>query len=382
MCNYEFHGRIVFEMDGAPAGAQYYPDESEFAWDDGVKLKLCACPSCNLYQLDNVPVSYYKDVIRSGGYTTTMVELRRKQYAEMMRRFDLAGKRVFECGCGRGEFLSVWKEFPVEAVGVENCQALVDEANVSGLHVEQGFIGHATDSLRSGKFNAFTSFNFLEHQPDPNGMLQGIYNNLDDNGVGLVTVPGWEYIQKRQAYYELIVDHLIYFSRDSFEKILNRNGFVVEAFDETLEDTHAAFVRKLQVPLDTGLEQAEKKLSAKLLDFVIKNKNSKGRIVVWGASHQGFTILSGAGVAGYVDYIVDSAVFKQGRYSPGSHLKIQSPDILSEDDIAALIIIAPNYADEIRKIIKEKIGLICPVAVVRNGDVSIFSECAGDIGCL
>lgn len=84
------------------------------------------------------------------------------------------------------EFLSVWKEFPLEAVGVENCQPLVDEATACGLHVEQGFVGHATNQLKSGKFDAFTSFNFLEHQPDPSGMLQGIYNNLSDDGVGLV----------------------------------------------------------------------------------------------------------------------------------------------------------------------------------------------------
>lgn len=69
----------------------------------------------------------------------------------------------------------------------------------------------------------------------------------------------------------------------------------------------------MQVPLDTGLEQAEGKLSAKLLDFVAENKN--GKTVVWGASHQGFTILSCAGMASYVDYIVDSVVFKQGKYS-------------------------------------------------------------------
>ncbi|MDO6384986.1 class I SAM-dependent methyltransferase [Uliginosibacterium sp. 31-12] len=361
-------------MTGAPAGAQYYPEESEFAVDCGVNLKLCACPVCNLYQLDNDPVAYYRDVIRSGGYSATAVELRRRQYSEMMRRFNISGKRVFECGCGRGEFLSVWKEFSVEAVGVENSKLLVDEALANGLCVERGFIGSSTDGLRAGRFDAFTSFNFLEHQPDPSGMLQGIFNNLTDDGVGLVTVPGWEYIHKRQAYYELIVDHLVYFTRDTFEKILNRNGFVVEAWDESLEDTHAAFVRRVRTLLDVGLERAEGQLSAKLKGFVRANQKSHGHIVVWGASHQGFTILACAGIAHLVDYIVDSAIFKQGRYSPGSHLEIKNPSVLADDDVSALVVIAPNYADEIIKIIVENYGLKCPVAVVRDGDVEIYDK--------
>jgi len=372
LCGYEFFDRVVFEIDQAPQGAQYYPLRTDFTADTGIRLKLCSCPVCNLHQLDSFPVAYYRDVIRSGGYTETMVSLRRKQYAKMLHDFRLIDRSVFECGCGRGEFLSVWDEYPVRAVGIENSQALVDEALSAGLNVEQGFIGDASDELSFGECDAFTSFNFLEHQPNPNGMLQGIFSNLAKDGCGLITVPAWEYIEEKGAYYELIVDHLTYFSRDTFIMILNRNGFYVEDFDDSLEDTHAAFVRKASFPLESKIGKTEDKISLALVDFALTVQEENGSLVVWGASHQAFTILACAGISRYVDYIVDSAEFKQGKYSPGSHLPIRSPEVLAGDKVSGVVVIAPNYTAEIVSIIRSGLRLVCPIISIRDGRTERF----------
>ena len=46
-------------------------------------------------------------------------------------------------------------------------------------------------------FDVFLSFNFLEHQPDPVSMLRCMHHNLTDGGIGLITVPSFEYIHAR-----------------------------------------------------------------------------------------------------------------------------------------------------------------------------------------
>ena len=40
--------------------------------DKGLTLDLCQCSGCGLVQFDCEPVDYYRDVIRAGGYSTTM----------------------------------------------------------------------------------------------------------------------------------------------------------------------------------------------------------------------------------------------------------------------------------------------------------------------
>lgn len=361
----------VFELPGMPAGAQFYPQPGEFGGDAGVTLRLHVCGSCDLYQLNNEPVPYFRDVIRPSGTSPMIIEFRRKQLAEMVQRFGLTGRKVFECGCGQGEFLSLWMDFPVEACGIEHHAGFVAQARSKSLTVHQGYVGSATDKVPHGPFDAFTSFNFLEHQPDPNGMLRGIWHNLTERGGGLITVPNFDYILENNAYYELIIDHLLYFSRQSFTAILERNGFQVVCFDETLADTHCAFVAKKAVPDHSGLERARKQLDTKLADFVRAHQGGEGRIAVWGASHQGFTILSSAGIASALAFIIDSAQFKQGKFSPTSHLPIVPPDTLATEKMAAIIVIAPNYSEEIVRTIRQKYRVNCPVAIVRGGTVEI-----------
>lgn len=371
LCGQTLPAAPLFELTGMPAGAQYYPAPEDFDRDSGVTLRLYVCQACELYQLDNEPVPYFRDVIRPSGASPMILGLRRRQYAELVRQFDLTGRKVFECGCGQGEFLLAWRDFPVTACGVEHCPELVSQARACGLTVHRGHIGSAADVLPGGPFEAFTSFNFLEHQPDPNGMLQGIWHNLTPQGGGLITVPNWDYILAHEAYYELIIDHLLYFSRRSFTAMLERNGFRVLRFDDTLADTLCAMVAKQSPPDCGGLHRTRTKLEAALAAFVRSHQGGGGRIAVWGASHQGFTILSSAGIAGTLDFILDSAPFKQGKFSPTSHLPIVSPDRLATEAMAAIIVIAPNYAEEIVDTIREKYQIRCPIAIVRGGDLEI-----------
>ena len=178
-------------------------------------MKLYQCKGCGLVQFDCKPVDYYRDVIRSGGFSSTMVELRKSQYRHLIESYHLENKKFIEVGCGQGEFLSVLTEFPVDAYGVEHKHDLVEIARKRGLNVSEAFVENKNTVIENGPFDVFLSFNFLEHQPDPNGMLQGIYENLKEDGMGLITVPSLEYILEYNGYYELIRDHLVYYTFDT-----------------------------------------------------------------------------------------------------------------------------------------------------------------------
>ena len=67
-----------------PASAQDFPRKEDLEREKPVDLPLCQCLHCGLVQFDTEPVSYYKDVIRAGGGTTTMRRLREEEYTKRL----------------------------------------------------------------------------------------------------------------------------------------------------------------------------------------------------------------------------------------------------------------------------------------------------------
>lgn len=356
----------LLTLDNMPASAQHMPDESQVDRDQGLTLDLCQCSGCGLVQFDCEPVDYYRDVIRAGGYSTTMVELRRRQYRHLIETYHLQGRKFLEVGCGQGEFLKVLTEFPVEAYGVEHDARLVELARAQGLKVCQGFTETACTRFEGGPFDVFLSFNFLEHQPDPNTMLQAIHGNLADEGMGLVTVPSFEYIMEHDGYYELIRDHIAYYTFDTLASLLERNGFDILESELINRDTLSMVVKK-RPRLDAGnLLQGYKALNREM-DIYIRYLKAYGKkAAIWGAGHQGFTLAATTGLGRYAEYVIDSAPFKQGKFTPASHLPIVSPDYFMEHPVDVIVITAPGYTDEIAASIEQRFGTDIQVMAMRS----------------
>ena len=389
-------GRILpetslFELTSAPASAQDIPDAKEVQNDEGVTLHLRQCSGCGLVQFDCEPVAYYRDVIRAGGGSSTMRELRASQYRHLIETYHLEGKTFLEAGCGRGEFLKFLQEFSVEIYGMEHKADLVETARKEGLRVWREFperedqrFGHSPEasmlpesgwSVPEKPFDVFLSFNFLEHQPRPDIMLKAIWNNLAEDGMGLVTVPSLEYILEKGSYYELIRDHIAYYTFDTLRALLNHCGFEVLEEEMINRDTLSMIVRKTAMP-ETDADAGAEGVGAMTADASIIAPLTEGyeivtaevraltdrlaregkRLAMWGASHQGFTLASTSELGKHLAYIIDSAPFKQGRFAPASHVPIMAPDHYFEEPVDAVLIVAPGYTDEIAGIIKTRFG--------------------------
>ncbi len=73
-----------------------------------------------------------------------------------------------------------------------------------------------------------------------------------------------------------------------------------------------------------------------------------------------------AGLAGKIRYVVDSAPFKQGKYTPATHIPIVSADSLRSAPVKAVIIMAASYSDEVARIIREKFSGKIDLAILRD----------------
>ena len=405
----------LMTLDDMLASAQNIPAASELAEDHTLSLTLCQCPSCGLVQFDTEPVDYYRDVIRAGGGTRTMTRLRHEEYARLltaMQEHHIHGRRIVEVGCGRGEFLRMWQNLaedpegaaalardqardplsgqpnaaPLHLVGLEHKPSLVEEANAVADKKYRVYEGFATGDVRypEGPFDAFVQFNFLEHQPDPCDMLRNIGRNLKPQALGLITVPSFEYILRYNGYYELLRDHIANYTEFTLQKLLQDCGFELLSMDLVNRDTIEAIVRKADPDelselhysgrlIDvSALRDSYDRLSASVNAHIDHLSESHRTMAIWGASHQGFTLAATTKLSGRVEYIIDSAPFKQGRFSPASHIPIVAPDYAVAHPVDEILIVAPGYTDEIAGIIRERFDENVRILVLRTDRIEEY----------
>jgi hypothetical protein len=71
-------------------------------------------------------------------------------------------------------------------------------------------------------------------------------------------------------------------------------------------------------------------------------------------------------------FVVDSAEFKQGRYTPVLHKKIVSPEYLASSGVDLIIIMLPGiYPEEVLKVI-ENMDIDIEVAILRDNNIEFM----------
>jgi hypothetical protein len=346
-----------------PGVAQHLPDAGSIGDDHGIDLDIFQCPGCGLVQLDTEPVPYFREVIRAVGVSAEMKAFRRAQFQAFVRQNGLAGKKLIEIGCGRGEYLSLLRETAADAYGLEWGEDAVKDCTADGLPVARGFVDGEHCRIPGAPFHGFAIISFFEHLPEPNTVLRGIANNLTRDAVGLVEVPNFDMILRSHMFSEFMRDHLFYFTRRTLATTLELNGFEVQEIGEVWHGYILSAVVRKRSPLDLAAFTAhQSKLKAELDEFVGRYP----RVAAWGAGHQALAILALMGLGGKLRYVVDSAAFKQGKLTPVSHVPIVAPDALRSDPVDAVLIMAGSFSDEIARIVRQQFDRKIQLAVLRD----------------
>lgn len=366
VCDNDFFKEPLLSYENMPRAAQFMPGKADLANEKGAGLTVCQCSGCGLVQLSGEPVPYYKEVVRAAAFSGDMKDFRVKQFADIMQKYSLKDKKVIEIGCGRGEYLAIIKQCGMDAHGLEYSEASVLECTKKNLKASKGFIESGNRVLKDAPFDAFFILSFLEHLPDPNSLLRGIWNNLADGGVGLVEVPNFNMIIKNKLFAEFIGDHLAYFTKETLAETLKLNGFDVIECREIWYDYIISAVVKKRRKLDiSDFNDHQARLKKDVEGYISRFENKK--VAIWGAGHQAFAIISLLNLGGRIKYVVDSATFKQGKFTPATHVPIVSPDALDQDPVDAVIVMAGGYSDEVEKIIRRKYGGTLDVMVLGGG---------------
>src|SRR6266480_3971402 len=118
VCGNALSAEPLLRFENMPKSAQFLPDAQSVGNDIGVDLEVCQCSGSGLVQLSNLPVPYYREVVRAAAYSEEMKNFRIKQFGNFAKQFSLQGKKGIEIGCGRGEYLSLMQQSGIDTYGL------------------------------------------------------------------------------------------------------------------------------------------------------------------------------------------------------------------------------------------------------------------------
>ena len=370
ICGQELFPDILLELKNMPAAAQNFPTAGNLSRDRGIDLELRQCSGCGVVQLTNPPVPYFRDVIRAAGCSPEMHAFRLKQFSGWIEEFRLQNVKILEAGCGKGEYLEIMREAGGEVYGTEHLDESVQVCREHGLNVERIYFEHGNEQLKNGPFGGFFILNWLEHIPDIRTFLRGLRNNLTPDAAGLVEVPNFDMMLKKGLAAEFTADHLYYFTEATFRVTLESSGFEVLSCRPVWHDyILSANVRRKPL-LDTSLFRRKQQTLVQEIDAFF---GKYGKTAVWGAGHQSLAVMALAGLDNKICYVIDSAPFKQGKFTHATHLPIVPPERLKTDPPDAVLVMCAGFSDEVARILREQYDPAIHIGLLREDHVEELS---------
>jgi SAM-dependent methyltransferase len=341
-------------------------------------LDLAFCPSCALAQITETvsPKRLFREYLYFSSFSDTALLEAKKLAARMIdaRRLD-ASSLVVEIGSNDGYLLQYYKRAGTSVLGIEPAVNIARAAERErGIQTVCEFFSQALAEqlVEEGRrADVIHANNVLAHIPDLNGVVCGVATLLKPGGVLVVEVP---YVKEMldHGYFDTIYhEHLFYFSLTALVRLFSRHGLAINDVEQltihggTLR-LYAGHDRAARSPRVNELLKAEAewrvsdpeaylsfgtKVSAfrsELVGLLKEIKSQSRRIVVYGASAKGATLLNYFQIGQEtIDYVVDRSLVKQGLYTPGSHLKIHAPEKLLEDQPDYTLLLTWNFAEEI-----------------------------------
>jgi hypothetical protein len=225
-----------------------------------------------------------------------------------------------------------------------------------------------------GQADLLLGNNVLAHVPDLNDFVAGMKRLLKPTGVITMEFPHLQQLMQHNQFDTIYHEHFSYFSFYTVEQVFAAHGLTLFDVDEL--STHGGSIRiyarhandsskpvskrALQLrarELQSGFNQLQtyqtfseqvKTTKRKILALLIDLKSRGKNIVGYGAPGKGNTLLNYCGIrTDLLDYTVDRNPYKQGKYTPGTHIPILSPDRIRETRPDLVFILPWNLKDEI-----------------------------------
>ena len=324
------------------------------------------------------PKKQYTDQYAHRASESKTMRLAFKQIAKkLFKRFK--PKKIMEIGSNDGVFLKNFNKNSV--IAVEPCKNLARITKKLFKTYDEFWNLKLSKKLikeKKGEIDLIFSANTISHIPNLEETFIGINNILSQDGVFVIEDPSLLKVLQNNSYDQFYDEHVYVFSSISINNIIKKYG--LRLFDIEHLTTHGGsnryyickekgkykqslrLKRALKKELSYKLDKIKSyykfskrvKLSRKkLFKLIVSLKKRHKKIISYGATYKSTTVFNYCRInSRMIDYVTDTTLNKQGKYTPGTHLKIISPNDGINDNIDYAFLGAWNFKKEIFK--KEK----------------------------
>jgi len=331
-------------------------------------LSLRLCEACGMVQLGHVvdPDLLFRDYSFRTSSSAHMVEHFSKLMCELADSIPHHGL-VVEIGANDGVALSSITD-RVRVLGVDPAGIPTEVPMIAEL-----FTTRLAEKIERnyGNADAIVACNVLGHVDDLDDLLAGVANLLQPHGVFVFEVPYLGEFLDRSEWDTIYHEHLSYFSVRPLLILLSRHGLRLERVD--LQEVHGGSIR-CRATKGTGNSEVVAKWQTarehwrhfrdvetydvlessvvfdrqRITKTLEKLKSDGRRVIGYGAAAKSTVRLNVCGIGpDLLQMIVDATPEKIGRFVPGTHQRIVSPESVDLTDYDVVLILPANHEAEI-----------------------------------
>jgi SAM-dependent methyltransferase len=350
-----------------------WPSRNEALTAQTGTIRLGFCTSCgHVSNLDFDPdiMDYDPRYENSLHFSPRFREYLDELIDDLDRRYSLAGKKVIDVGCGRGDFL----------------KALCQRTKCSGLGFDRSYEATGTEVIQDDVRTAFivdfygqayahypvdllTCRHVLEHIENPREFLSMLKSTLSGHdAVGVfVEVPNALYTVRQLGIWDVIYEHVSYFTEESLSTMFLTAGFdVTSVYDvfggqfialhanESMRDHYrkcvkpdAASIESMAEDVNAFQERFRNKVD-QWTERIDQIERLGQRAVIWGTGSKGVTFLNALRITDAIPKAVDINPRKHGLFVAGTGQEVVAPESLRDFGPDVVVVMNRIYEHEIR----------------------------------
>lgn len=370
----------VIDLGYAPPSNAYLSADALMRPEIHYPLRVMVCDACWLVQTEDYAHHAH---LFDGEYayfssTSTTWLAHTVDYVDMIvPRLQLGARSyVVELAANDGYLLQYMVARNIPCMGVEPTHSTAQAARNKGIRIEQDFFGEALARVicaRDGHADLMIANNVLAHVPDINDFLCGVAILLAPQGTITIEFPHLLNLVRQDQFDTIYHEHFSYLSLQVVDRIMRTCGLCV--YDVEALPTHGGSLRLYAGHIAAGhvirpavadivqqeqsyaleslacfrdFQARAKQIKTGLLAFLLAQQCLGKKVLGYGAAAKGSTLLNYAGVdADLLPMVADAAHAKQGKFLPGSHIPIVSPDVLLSHKPDYVVILPWNLKEEV-----------------------------------
>jgi novobiocin biosynthesis protein NovU/D-mycarose 3-C-methyltransferase len=373
--------KLILDLGKTALVNDFLKPEEVANYKISMPLRVVLCPDCSLVQLaDTVdPKILYSHYAYVTSTSKTMDTHLNKMMTHLLSTARLgSGSKVLEIASNTGVFLKKFKEQGCEVLGIEPAGNIADVALATAIPTRKEFFNAATaKKLKSewGAADLILGRHVFAHIDDLKDLVAGLAVISHVETLIAFEVPYVVDFFEHTEYDTVYHEHLSYISVRSIEALVKDSPFMLSRVDHypihggsilfhlrhraSQARPHASVAQAIENEKQMRLSepatwesfaQRVSHIRAELPALLRKLKSQGKRIIGYGASAKGNTLLNTCGITTKeLDYIIDNTPFKQNKIAPGSWIPVRPPEMLLKEQPDYALLLAWNFAPEIIK---------------------------------